>query len=215
MKFVMSYSCGKDSTLALHHMLNDGHEAVGLMVMVNQEMERSWFHGVDLKLLEKISDALQIPLIPCVCEGKDYHTALEQGLEEAKGLGAEACVFGDIDIEDNAKWCKDRCDAKGIKWIFPLWHRPRKELVEEFIELGYTALIKCVRNDLLPESLLGKALNRETVTVMEEAGVDICGENGEYHTVAVDGPVFRKPVETESREILNFGTISAINIVAK
>lgn len=215
MKFIMSYSCGKDSTLALHYMIRDGHEPVGLLVMVNQEMDRSWFHGVDWDLLKKISESLQIPLIPCVCKGEEYHIALEKGLEEGIKLGAEACVFGDIDIEDNAQWCKQRCDAKGLKWIFPLWHRGRKELVQEFIDLGYTALIKCVRNDILPQKLLGKPLDEEFIAVMEQAGADICGENGEYHTIAVNGPIFNIPVETECKEILDFGTISAINIIAK
>ena len=215
MKFIMSYSCGKDSTLALHYMIRDGHEPVGLLVMVNQEMDRSWFHGVDWDLLKKISESLQIPLIPCVCKGEEYHIALEKGLEEGIKLGAEACVFGDIDIEDNAQWCKQRCDAKGLKWIFPLWHRGRKELVQEFIDLGYTALIKCVKNDILPQKLLGKPLDEESIALMQQAGADICGENGEYHTIAVNGPIFNIPVETECKEILDFGTISAINIIAK
>ena len=213
MKFVMSYSCGKDSTLALHHMLHNGHEAVGLLVMVNQELERSWFHGVDRPLLERISASLAIPLIPCVCKGEDYHTALETGLRKAKELGAQACAFGDIDLEDNAKWCKDRCEATGLLWEFPLWKRGRRELVEEFLSLGYTALIKCVKNEVLPQSLLGKPLSPETVAAMQEARVDVCGENGEYHTITVDGPIFQFPVDVECREILDFGTISAINIV--
>ena len=214
MKFVMSYSCGKDSTLALHHMLSAGHEAVGLLVMINQEMKRSWFHGVDDPLLKRISESLGIPLIPCACKGEAYHLAMEDGLRRAKEMGAQACAFGDIDLEDNATWCKERCEETGLSWQFPLWKRERKELVEEFLSLGYTALIKCLQNDILSENLLGKPLDRETVAQIERAGADACGENGEYHTVTIGGPIFRFPVPVECRETLRFGKISAVNIAA-
>lgn len=105
MKFVMSYSCGKDSTLALHKMVEQGHTPVALLVMFNQDQERSWFHGVDRPLLEQIAASLELPLLLCPSSGEEYHLAFEEGLRRAMEMGAEACVFGDIDIEDNAAWC--------------------------------------------------------------------------------------------------------------
>lgn len=213
MKFVISYSCGKDSTLALHRMLEEGHSPAGLLVMMNREMNRSWFHGVDPALLRAISDALGIPLILCESNGEEYHTALEKGLLEAKANGAECCVFGDLDTEDNAAWCKARCDAVGLAYRFPLWGQDRMENTMEIIRLGYRCLIKCVRNADLPASYLGRFLDRETVASMDALGLDVCGENGEYHTVVVDGPIFSRPVPYECREILDFGNISAMNIV--
>ena len=136
MKFVLSYSCGKDSTLALHKMLEQGHEPVGLLVMVNQEAGRSWFHGVDPELLEEISRSLGIPLIPCLSTGEEYHLVMEEGLRRAKELGAQAAVFGDIDIEEHAQWCRGRCEAAGLKGVFPLWQRDRKENAREILALG-------------------------------------------------------------------------------
>ncbi len=215
MKFVISYSGGKDSVLALHKMVQAGHTPMGLLVMVNRDMERSWFHGVDLPLLEQISASLQIPLLPCVCTGEDYCAAMEHGLRQAKALGAEACVFGDIDIEDHLTWCQQRCNAAGLARIHPLWHRDRRENTLEFIQLGYQALIKCVRNQDLPQSFLGRMLDLALLQEMEQRGVDVCGENGEYHTVAVGGPLFRQPVRYQCKEILDFGNISAINICAE
>ena len=212
MKFVISYSGGKDSALALHKMIQMGNEPIGLLVMVNKDMQRSWFHGVDLAMLNRISKAVGIELITCESAGEDYHTALEEGLLRSKEMGAQACVFGDIDIEDHRKWCKDRCDAVGLECIHPLWHKDRQENTHEIISLGYKCLIKCVRNADLPQDFLGKILDEQIVLKMQQRGIDVCGENGEYHTVVVDGPIFKHPVDYEIKEILDFGNISAINI---
>ena len=215
MKFVLSYSCGKDSTLALHKMIHEGHEPVGLLVMMNREMQRSWFHGVDMGLLNAISESLGIPLILCETSGEEYHTALENGLRLAMEKGAEIAVFGDIDIDDHLIWCKERCDAVGIKSIFPLWRRNREEIVREILSLGYKCVIKCVSNDKLPKNFLGKVLDESVLEKMKRLNVDICGENGEYHTVVLDGLIFNKPIDYECLETLNFGNISAINIVKR
>lgn len=215
MKFVISYSGGKDSVMALHKMLAAGHMPIGLLVTVNREMRRSWFHGVDFDFLKTISDSLGIPLILCESGVDDYNAAIEKSLAEAKERGAEACVFGDIDIEDHLQWCKERCAAVDIGCIHPLWQRDRKENTEEIISLGYQCLIKCVSNQALPQSFLGRILDTDLVEEMTALGIDVCGENGEYHTVVVDGPVFRYPVGYECKEILDFGSISAVNICAK
>ena len=212
MKFVISYSCGKDSTLALHKMLQEGHEPVGLLVMYNKEADRSWFHGVDRSLLGRIVQSLEIPLILCESTGEAYHLALEEGLRKAISLGAECCVFGDIDIEDNAKWCKDRCRSVGIDYRFPLWHRDRVENTKELVSLGYECVIKCVRNSDLPQSMLGKALDDAVIGQMEARGIDVCGENGEYHTLVLNGPIFHHPVPYTCGEILDLGNISVIDI---
>ncbi len=212
MKFVMSYSCGKDSTLALHKMVEQGHTPVGLLVMINRDQERSWFHGVDEPLLTEIADALSLPLIECPSSGEEYHLALEEGLRHAQKLGAELCAFGDIDVEENAAWSRARCDAVGMRYAFPLWQMDREQVLMEFLGLGYQAVVKCVRNGVLSKELLGKTLDQQMLSVLRESGADICGENGEYHTLVVDGPLFRHPVRYQTKQVLDFGNISAINI---
>lgn len=212
MKFVMSYSCGKDSTLALHKLIKSGHEPVGLLVMVNEEIDRSWFHGADYKLLDKFSTALEIPLILCPSKGEEYHLAFEDGLRKAKAMGAEMAGFGDIDIENNRKWCTNRCEAVGLKAEFPLWQQGREKIVHEIIDEGFCCIIKSVNNRLLPRKILGKKLDKETIAVMTECGIDICGENGEYHTITVGGPVFRRKPDITVGNILDFGDRSVIDI---
>ncbi|MDL2237331.1 diphthine--ammonia ligase [Christensenellaceae bacterium OttesenSCG-928-K19] len=212
MKFVISYSCGKDSALALHRMIKEGHTPVGLLVMMNKEAGRSWFHGVAPCLLEKIADSLGIPLIAVESTGEGYHTSMEDALGKTKQMGAECCVFGDIDIEEHFDWCAERCRNAGIEYRFPLWQQNREALTTELIGLGYHAVIKCVNNKLLPREYLGKELTAELVADLKGRGIDVCGENGEYHTVVLDGPAFRYPVKYALKETMDFGEYSAINI---
>jgi len=215
MKFVMSYSCGKDSTLALHNMIAQGHQPVALITMVNEDSDRSFFHGADQKMLQAYSEALEIPLLMTKSSGEHYHLAIEQSLREAVLLGAETACFGDIDIEGNRAWCEERCRNAGIKPVFPLWHKDRSDNVYELIRLGYKCVIKSINNTLLPKELLGKIIDYEVIEIMRNCNIDICGENGEYHTLAVDGPVFHKPVKVHTGEILDFGDFSVIDIAVE
>jgi len=162
-KFVISYSCGKDSALALYRMLQQGHQPVGLLVMINREQSRSWFHGVDKPLLEAVSQSLRIPLFCGECEGKDYADAMEAALARAKEAGAEAAVFGDIDIEGHRQWSRERCAAADLKAIFPLWGEDRLALVKEVIGLGFKAMIKCVEKSKVDPKYLGETLSRALV----------------------------------------------------
>ena len=212
MKFILSYSAGKDSVMALHKMVAAGHEPAGLLVMVNRDLQRSWFHGADLPLLQEIARSLDIPLMLCESGGEDYHIAMEAALKQAKAQGVEACVFGDIDIEDHRTWCRERCDAAGLQCIHPLWQRNRTENTAEILALGYRCIIKCVRNADLPRSFLGRVLDTGMVEEMKQRGIDVCGENGEYHTIVLDGPLFHFPVPYVCREILDFGNHTVINI---
>lgn len=153
-KFILSYSCGKDSTLCLHKMLEAGAEPMALLVMFNPEAGRSYFHGVDPALLREYGEALELPLLAVPTGGEEYHLSMEAALRRAKEQGAELVCFGDIDMEDN------------------------RAMVEE----------------------------------MTACGVDVCGENGEFHTIAVDGPVFHRPIPYCVRQLLDLGDYSVADI---
>lgn len=215
MKFVMSYSCGKDSTLALHHMIKQGNEPIALITMVNEDVERSYFHGADSEMLKSYSHILGIPILTVPTNGECYHTAMEKTLRKASGMGADAACFGDIDIESNRFWSEERCKNAGIKAIFPLWKRKREENVYELVELGYKCLIKSINNTLLPKALLGKILDSQVIDEMKRYGIDICGENGEYHTLVIDGPIFQKALDYKTGEVIDFGDYSVIDVTLK
>lgn len=125
MHFVMSYSGGKDSALALWRLKCQGHQPVALLATYNPEQERSWFHGIPLAILEETAAAMSLPLLPCPCPPADYNASFERALARAKALGAEACAFGDIDIPDHRQWDEERCAAAGLSCLLPLWGEGR------------------------------------------------------------------------------------------
>lgn len=215
MKFVMAYSCGKDSTLALHNMIKQGNEPVALITMVKEDEKRSFFHGADYKMLQAYSEVLKIPVLITPTTGDEYHLAMESSLKEAVLLGAEIACFGDIDIEGNRAWSEDRCRNAKVKSVFPLWHKDREDNVYELVDLGYKCLIKSINNTLLPKELLGKIINTEVIDIMRKCNIDICGENGEYHTLVVDGPIFHKPLPYNTGRSLDFGDFSVIEITTE
>lgn len=213
MKFVSSFSGGKDSMLALHKMVAAGHEPVALLIMFKENEARSWVHGMDEAMVEAIGDALKLPVICCHAGMETYAEDMERSLLDAKKLGAEACVFGDIDIEEHRAWDEGRCTATGLQAVLPLWGCGREENVQEVLRLGYRCVIKSVRNGMLPEAMLGKPLSTELLEEMKTYGVDLCGENGEYHTIVTDGPLFRHPVKLKNRGNRKLEYVTAAELV--
>ncbi len=212
MKFAMSYSCGKDSTLALHKMLAQGDEAICLIICFNEAAGRSYFHGADKIMLQAYAEALGLPLLLCPTDGMDYAQAFEAGLLQAKAMGAEAACFGDIDIAENRRWEEARCRVARLAACFPLWQQGRETLVQEVIALGYRCLIKSLNYRLLPLSLLGRCLDEPALAEIKAAGVDVCGENGEYHTLALGGPIFRQPLPVVLGEVMANGDYAFVDV---
>jgi len=194
-QFVASYSGGKDSIFAIYKAMQAGLMPVGLLTTYNTDANRSWFHGVTESLLQNVSTSLAIPLTLIKTSGEDYAANFEKTLVLARGQGAEVCVFGDIDIEGHLEWCTQRCEKAGLMPYFPLWNGNRKDLVYEFIDAGFKSIITVVDTSRLPKEFLGKTLSREILEAIERSGADICGENGEYHTFAFDGPILTRKVD--------------------
>lgn len=213
MKIAVSFSGGKDSILALHEMVEAGHDPVVLLVMYRQEAGRSWVHGIEANLLSAIGDALRIPLIQCDAKPETYDQDMEHALRQTQALGAEACVFGDIDTPGHREWDEARCAAVGMRAMLPLWNRERIAVVQKTLDLGYQCIIKCVLTGVLPEAWLGLPLDHTHIAQMLSQGTDACGENGEYHTVVTDGPLFHHPVITENRGLVHLERVTAADLV--
>lgn len=204
-KFVLSFSGGKDSILALYRMIREGNKPVALLTTVNKNNGNSWTHSLQDSILHRISKSLDIKILYSECGVEDYEINFEKSLNRAKNLGATMCVFGDIDISEHRKWDEDRCKAVGLNPVFPLWNEERESIVNDFIDSGFTAIIKKVNLEYLDESFLGKELTKDILAKIKNTGCDCCGENGEYHTVVVDGPIFKTRIE------LSIGKISLEN----
>jgi len=211
-KFIASYSGGKDSTLAIYRAIEQGMIPLELITTYNVDKERSWFHGIPEPLLNKISKETNIPITLIKTTGEKYAENFEAKLRHAKQLGAEVCVFGDIDIEDHLKWCTERCEAVGMEALFPLWRENRRKLVYEFIDLGFKTIITVVDNSRMPSNFAGQILTRDVAEDIAKSGADICGENGEYHTFAFDGPLFAHPVEFKTGDIIEVDNFTIVPI---
>ena len=200
MKFAVSYSGGKESVLALYKTIKQGHEPVLLITVVNTDTGRSYSHGIDEGLLEQISQSLEIPLLVVKTTGEDYAKNFEEALREAKQKGAQACVFGDIDIEGHLAWCSERCENVGITPLFPLWGKKREQVVNQFIDRGFVANISVLNAKILSTDFLGQRLTKDLLKAIASCGADVCGENGEYHTLVSDGPIFKQKVDFQYEE---------------
>jgi uncharacterized protein (TIGR00290 family) len=212
-KFVASYSCGKDSALALYKAIKQGYEPISLLTTYNDNADRSWFHGVPLDVLNKVSELTGIPLEIAYTEpGDDYAKGFERALARQKNNGATACVFGDIDIQAHHDWDDSCCKNAGLESLFPLWNGDRRALVYELIDLGFSAVITIVDTKRLGERFLGKILTKELAEEIASEGADICGENGEYHTFVYNGPVFKEPVKYKLGDVIRHDNYSILPV---
>ncbi len=201
-RFVASYSGGKDSVLALHRAKKLGLVPIKLITTYNTDLNRSWFHGIPEPLLKRTADSLALPIELIKTSGAEYEKNFENALSAAKYDGAEVCIFGDIDIDEHLEWCSARCRNVGITPFFPLWQEERKKLVYEFVEAGYSAIITTIDTSRMSAELLGHKLDAKTLAEIEKSGVDVCGENGEYHTFVYDGPMFTQKVRFSCGEAI-------------
>lgn len=207
-KVVISFSGGKDSVLSLHKAISLGYEPIALMTTINKNKGDSWFHDISSDLLKQVSLAINIPLLLVECSGENYENTFEIALKNMKNLGAEACIFGDIDIAHHREWGETRCKNTGLEAIFPLWQENRETLVKEFIDLGYKAIIKKVNLKNMNVDFLGKTLSHKLLEEIKATGSDVCGENGEYHTFVYDGPIFSKEIPLKNTgDIINENTL--------
>jgi uncharacterized protein (TIGR00290 family) len=197
-KVVFFWSGGKDSALALYKLLKEEiFQVVALITTVNQGFQRISMHGVSEVLLEKQAEATGIPLIKMyVSEGTnaEYEKKMEEILTPFKQQGISKVIFGDIFLEDLRIYRERNLSSYGFKAIFPLWKQNSRDLINEFIDLGFKTITCCVNSAFLDESWAGKVIDESFIRDLP-ANVDPCGENGEFHTFCFDGPVFSNPIE--------------------
>lgn len=196
-----SWSGGKDSALALHEAIAAGAVPRLLVAMMIEGGERSRSHGLSRELLEAQAAALDLPIRFGAASWDGYEDELARtiaaGVEE---FGTAVGVFGDIDIERHREWVEGVCRRAGVEAWLPLWQRDRRRLMDDLLEVGFEAVIVAVRDGVLSPQLLGTTIDAGVVAEIERAGSDAAGENGEYHSLVVDGPLFRRPLAIELGE---------------
>ena len=197
-KTYFNWSTGKDSALALYHLLKDERFSIEkLVTSVNSHYNRVTMHGLPVSLLIKQAELLEIPLqtinLPEQPSMEDYETIMTQAISNLKTEGFTHSVFGDIFLEDLKVYRETNLSKVGVSTVFPLWKRDTKVLITEFLDLGFKAIIVCASAKYFSEDFVGKTITKELIENLPE-DVDVCGENGEFHTFCYDGPIFKTPV---------------------
>ena len=197
-KTYFNWSSGKDSALALYHLLKDNRYTVDeLVTTVNSHYNRVSMHGLRKELLLKQTKSLNIPAslieLPEMPSMEIYEEKMFETVSRLKNDGFTHSAFGDIFLEDLRIYREQQLAKQGFKSVFPIWKRDTKELLNEFLDLGFKTIIVCANSKYFGEDFVGTIIDKNFIENLPKE-VDPCGENGEFHTFCFDGPIFKNPI---------------------
>jgi uncharacterized protein (TIGR00290 family) len=208
MSVVLSWSGGKDSSLALWTLRAEGVEPAALLTTINEDYGRISIHGVRRELLHAQAAALGLPLvevgIPTECPNELYEERMEAALAGPLLADADTFAFADLFLADIRAYREERLTPSRRRAIFPVWGRDTAELAREFVAAGFGATLVTVDTDRLDASFAGRRFDGALLDDLP-AGVDPCGENGEFHTFVDSGPIFATPIAVELGELRDEG----------
>ena len=194
------WSSGKDSALALDRAIRSGIVVDRLLSFYDSATRRVRFHATGVEMLEAQAAAIGIELHAIPTTWPEMEASLGQELSSLREEGFGGVVFGDIHLADVRAWYEDRVIAAGLKHVEPIWGEAPQLLLDEFVSLGGRAVVTCVELAKLDESWLGRVIDERFASEIAKTGIDACGENGEYHSFAFAGPVFKRPVSWAAGE---------------
>ena len=203
-KAYLNWSSGKDSALSLYYIKTQKEYKIEkLLTTINKELDRVTMHGLRKELLlqqaEKLGLPIQVSELNSETSMEMYNRKMKEATDSLFSDGFTHSVFGDIFLEDLKQYRKDQLKRSGLIPVFPLWNKNTKELISEFIDLGFKAVVVCTNSKFLNDSFCGRIIDQDFVKELPE-NVDPCGENGEFHTFVFDGPMFNSAVEFEIGE---------------
>jgi uncharacterized protein (TIGR00290 family) len=205
-RVLLSWSSGKDSAWTLHVLRNDPDiELVGLLTTVNSTHERVAMHAVRRELLRMQGAAAGLPVtevdLPWPCPNGEYERLMSAATAQARADGITHIAFGDLYLEDVRDYRVNNLRGTGLEPIFPLWGRDSGALAAEMVAGGLRAYVTCVDPNKLDATWAGRELDAAFLAELP-AGVDPCGENGEFHTFVFAGPMFTAPLDVELGEVV-------------
>ncbi len=196
MKTISSWSGGKDSCLACYKALKQGFQVEYLLNFISRESKRGCFHGLEGKLLQFQAELIGIPIIQKEVspDMEKYEEEFKAAVTEFRNKGINNMVFGDIYLLEHESWIERVCGDLKIKPLEPLWNNPPEKIIDEFVESGFKAVIVSCKADIMNKDYLGKIIDKKLALELKAKGICPCGENGEFHTLVIDGPIFKKPI---------------------
>ena len=205
--YVATWSGGKDSCLACYTSTRQGSTIAHLANFVSEEYGRVRFHGVTTALIRAQAKAIGLPLLQNETAADHYEADFKHGIASLRTDNISGLVFGDIHLERCREWAENVCQELGLQLVEPLWGRSTEEVLLDFIEGGFRGVVVSTQADVLDEEWVGRQIDRAFLRDLKSIGnVDLCGENGEYHTFVFDGPLFQQRVVIlETRKVLRDG----------
>ena len=198
MGYAVMWSGGKDCALALWRAGQLGLTVSRLLTVHDPASGRVRFHNTGPDLLRAQAEAIGIELELLPAAWTDMDSVLRTAFSRLRADGVEGIIFGDIHLADVRAWYEERVRAAGLEHLEPIWGQEPRALLEEFVRIGGRALVTCCELDRLDQSWLGRVTDRDFATEIVQAGVDPCGENGEYHSFAFAGPMFQRELAIEA-----------------
>jgi uncharacterized protein (TIGR00290 family) len=203
-KTLLSWSSGKDSAWALHVLRQSSDiDLIGLFTVVNEKHNRVSMHAVRMEVLKLQAEAVGLPLqtifLPDPCSNKECDAIMQKFTEACARTGIECIAFGDLYLEDVRQYREEQLKGTGIKPLFPLWNIQTSSMANEMLSEGVEAYITCIDPKKLSPGFAGWKWSKSFIDQLP-ATADPCGENGEFHTVVVDGPMFQYPLDIDIGE---------------
>lgn len=202
----LSWSSGKDSAWALHVIrAQDEIEITALLTTLNEHFHRVAMHAVREELLDRQAQAAGLPLVkvllPWPCPNEAYESRMAEVMSHAKSQGVKHIVFGDLFLEDIRRYREEKLAGTGIEPVFPLWQIDTARLARDMVRGGLSARLTCVDPKRLDRKFAGRLFDEALLDELPPA-IDPCGENGEFHTFAFAGPMFRQPLSIKPGEVV-------------
>lgn len=202
MNYISSWSGGKDSCLACYKAILEGFNVLYLVNFISREYKRVSFHGTEAELVRLQTEAIGIALLQKETTKGGYEQEFKEAVRSLSGNGIRGMVFGDIYLEEHKAWVERVCSELEIEAVEPLWGRNSEEVLSDFIDAGFEAVIVSAQSRFIGEEWIGRQVDKDFMEYLKDKNIDVCGENGEYHTLVIDGPIFDKRIEIiESRTI--------------
>ena len=205
-RLLLSWSSGKDSAWALHVLRQKNeYDIVGLVTTINENFSRVAMHGVREELLKAQAEAAGLPLwrvpLPHLCANDEYERRMRDLIARARNAGVTHMAFGDLFLEDIRAYREQQLAGTGIAPVFPLWGLDTRQLAHAMIGAGLRAKLSCVDPKQLARDFAGRTFD-ETLLADLPAGVDPCGERGEFHSFCHAGPMFDRPIAITTGEVV-------------
>jgi len=194
MSYIGSWSGGKDSCLACYRAICMGYNVSFLLNFISKKYKRVSFHGTEAKLIHLQSEASGIPLLQKETTERGYEQEFKEAVQSLIPKGIKGMIFGDIYLQEHREWVERVCRELGIGAVEPLWGEEPEKVLFDFMKSGFEAIVVSGKSELFDRRWIGHKIDKKFLQYLKEKGIDICGENGEYHTVVVNGPMFKKKI---------------------